>query len=80
MQQGICQARLGSEIRCVANQRTERMIGWQGAEAFRELADFVAARADTKTAAIVLQHVDSGASVRRVQHQVHRPVGCEHLA
>ena len=35
---------------------------------------------NTDSSAKILQHIDTGPSVRRVHHEVHRPVGFEHGA
>mgnify|MGYP003343664624 CR=1 FL=1 len=51
-------------------QRLERRL---------KLADLLVLGLNAKAPAVLLQHVDAGPTVLRIDHQVHRPVGREDL-
>ena len=56
------------------------MVGRQRLEGGAEIAQLVLRRADAEQATVLLHHVDAGAAVRRIDHQVHRTLRAEHVA
>ena len=79
MQQRIGERRLLAEVGRLVQQPGERMCRRQRRERGNQVLDLVIGGTDADAAAELLQHVDAGASVRRVHHQVHRAVGLQHV-
>ena len=80
MQKRVGERRLVPEVRRLAQQVLQRMSGRQRLERFDEIPNLDIGGADTDSFAEVLQHVDAGSSVRRIHHDVHRPVWIEDVA
>jgi hypothetical protein len=80
MQQSIGKRHLISKIQSLSQQTLLRMAGRQRAERTAEIATFSIGGVDTNPSAELLQHVYAGPPVRRVHHQLHRPVRLEHAA
>src|SRR5262244_4378968 len=56
------------------------MAGGQRCERRDEIADLLIVDMDADPSAELLQHIDAGASVRRIHHEMHRTVRFEHAA
>ena len=69
-----------SEVRRLAQQRRQRVPGRQRAERGDQLANPLVGGRDAEAPAELLQHVDAGPPVRRVDHEVHRAAGRQHVA
>src|SRR5271163_3935502 len=61
----------------LAEQGFQRMSGRQRVESTGEILNFGVSSFDTNPSAELLQHINAGSSVRRVHHEVHRPVPLE---
>ena len=80
MQQRIGERRLLAEVGRLVQQAGQRMCFGHCRQCGNEVLELVIGRTDTDAAAELLRHVDTGASIRRVHHQVHRAVGLQHVA
>jgi hypothetical protein len=80
MEQRICKAGAAREVGRVAQQRREGMVGRKRFEARGEVADFGIRVTDAEAPAVILQHINSRATVGRIDHHVHRAVWLEHAA
>ena len=69
-----------SEILRAPEDAGDRMIGAERADRRAEIAQIVVPDADAEKPAIVLHHVDAGAPVRRVDHEMHRSVAGKHAS
>lgn len=58
----------------------DRMIGWQRRDRRAEVAQLCRRCADPEQAAVLLHHVDAGAPICRIDHQMHRAVGQKDIA
>ena len=68
------------KIRSVAKKLFERMTGRQGLERNHKIVDVVIGGANAGPSAELLQDVNTGASVRRIHHQMHGPFRFQHTA
>ena len=80
MQKRIGQRRLMPEIRGLAQQVFQRMSGRQHLERGNEVPDPLIGGLDAEPSAELLQHIDAGPPVRRIDHEMHRSVRLEHAA
>ena len=68
------------EVRGLAQQVLQRVSGRQRLERSDEIPNLVISGTDTDPSAELLQHVDAGPSVRRIDHELHRALRLEHAA
>jgi len=68
------------EIRRLAQQILQGMSGRQHIERVDEIPDLLIAGGNADAFAEFLQHVNSGPSVRRIHHEVHRAIRLQNLA
>ncbi len=77
VQKGVGQ-RVGTcEVLRPFDHAGDRMVDGQRLNRLPKIAQVLVPDADSEQAAIVLHHSDAYASVRRVDHDVHRAVACE---
>jgi len=80
MQQSIRKRRFASKVRSLLQQGFQRMSGRQRAERSSDITNVNIRGMATDSPAELLQHVDARPSVRRIHHEMHRPVRLEHAA
>ncbi len=80
VQQSIGKFRFITEVRSGAQDRLQRMSRRQHFESSDKISDRFIRSGNTEPPAELLQHVNSGSSIRRVHHKVHRSVWLEHIA
>src|SRR5690348_12908156 len=56
------------------------MAGWQRCEHSDEIPDLLIVGTNADASAEFLQHIDAGAPVRRIHHEMHRAIGFEYAA
>ena len=79
MKQRIRQSGRLPEVRGAAHDTCDWMVGRQGLEGGTEIAQVVVGRTHAEETTVLLHHVDAGAAVRRIDHQVHRTLWTEHV-
>jgi hypothetical protein len=77
MKEGVSERGFVAEVGSLAEEAFERMAGWEEAEGGDEVANAFVGSADAEAVGEVLEHVNAGASVGSVKHEVHGSVGFE---
>ena len=70
----------GAEIFGFAQRAGDRVIRRQSVESGPQVAQIGRRRVDAEEPAVLLQHVDAGPAVPRVDHQMHCAQGAQHVA